>query len=114
MENSILDGANKSKINMFNKSRIDKTNIKADKKPDIRAIANTNNSADRSNKVTNQYINFINLIFVFFAILNCISDFNFAIFEKTTLSIIIFIFNNFFITFAAFANTIFEKKTKYI
>lgn len=110
IDKSRIGMVNKNRMSKANKSRIDKTNIKASKKASARAITNTDNSTNDSNKVIDWYTSHVDFAFTVFAAANCIYDSNLIVFKKTPSNITTFTFNKFYATFAIHANTTLERK----
>ena len=94
------------------KSGAYKANIEIDKNVDVKVVTSIDNFTDAGGKVTNKYISFVNFVFAAFAATNYASNFNLVITEEILLNAAISISNKFFAIFAAFANTILEKKPK--
>lgn len=87
-----------------------KVNIKADKKASARAITSTDNNADSSGKVTDQYTSLADFVFAALAAANCVGDFNLVVPEKIPSGATISTSDKFFTTFATLANTTLEKE----
>lgn len=71
-------------MDKINRDKINKANIEAIKKANTKAVISFDNSANSNDKIIDQYANFVGFLFATFAATNCVGDFNFVIFKKTS------------------------------
>ena len=84
-------------------------NIETGKKASVKAITNTDHSANSGGKVTNQHIDLVGLAFTILAIVNYADNPNLAVSKKTPSGAATFISDKFLAIFAALTNKTLEK-----
>ena len=104
-----IGGAHKGGIGKANKGSMGEANIKADKKTCTGTIANTDNSANGGNKITNWYAGHTDLAFTAYASANYANNSNLTISKGKFSGATTSIFDDFFATFAALANITLKK-----
>ena len=87
-------------------------NIETGKKAGAGAVTSNDNSANGSDKVTDQHAGLAGLAFAVFVIADCTDNSNLVVFEGIPSSAATSISDEFFATFAIFANTTLEGELK--
>lgn len=106
---NIIDKGEVARIDFKAGIKINKANIKANKKTPRRTVTRTYYSVYSVGKVTNQYAEVASLAFGILAIANCNSNSHLAISKITLLDAAISTLDKFFAIFAAFANITLKK-----